>query len=563
MKLKKKPINLLKMMLKNSYDMSNYIDEETKKINKKSSKVWALWIVTFVVIYISYALLNFLKEIGAQPIFLGLFFFVMQMMIIFQSTMMCGNIFFFSEDNKNYLYMPISTIELIISKFGVVFSINIGLTSLIFGPAVLLYGIRTIQPLPFFVLLPIVIILITFAYSLVISIITIIITRIFGFIKNKKTYQQIVTTLMTILSFIPFLYFIQILNNAIQIEGIISQQTIEKLQKLIPITNIGIEALSKLNWISVIDIFKLIGICIGIFIIFLIIGKVLYLKNVLNINSILVKNRKNNYKKKMTNKKSNKYIAYIVNEFKIIIKSQTYFINYIYKIVVILAIFLLTILSLAQVIEKIYENSVANWEYEEDLGYENSGELVDFNLNFERFSMIIGMIQILFTFSTSSLTAISRCGKNAIFMKYIPIKESIQFLLKLLPGILINTITVIVVCIASNKIFEISALYNIGIIIIGMLLNIINCCILLFIDLWRPQLKFENEITIIKQNENNILKYILTIVICFILWYLKEVTKKLDMNKSILIEILVFIVIISIICYVVIKKKNNLLKKIN
>ncbi len=548
MKLKKKPINLLKMMLKNSYDMSNYIDEETKKINKKSSKVWALWIVTFVVIYISYALLNFLKEIGAQPIFLGLFFFVMQMMIIFQSTMMCGNIFFFSEDNKNYLYMPISTIELIISKFGVVFSINIGLTSLIFGPAVLLYGIRTIQPLPFFVLLPIVIILITFAYSLVISIITIIITRIFGFIKNKKTYQQIVTTLMTILSFIPFLYFIQILNNAIQIEGIISQQTIEKLQKLIPITNIGIEALSKLNWISVIDIFKLIGICIGIFIIFLIIGKVLYLKNVLNINSILVKNRKNNYKKKMTNKKSNKYIAYIVNEFKIIIKSQTYFINYIYKIVVILAIFLLTILSLAQVIEKIYENS---------------GELVDFNLNFERFSMIIGMIQILFTFSTSSLTAISRCGKNAIFMKYIPIKESIQFLLKLLPGILINTITVIVVCIASNKIFEISALYNIGIIIIGMLLNIINCCILLFIDLWRPQLKFENEITIIKQNENNILKYILTIVICFILWYLKEVTKKLDMNKSILIEILVFIVIISIICYVVIKKKNNLLKKIN
>ena len=64
MKHNKKITSLLKIMFKNSYDLSNYIDEETKKINKKSSKVWALWIITFVVIYISYALLNFLKEIS-------------------------------------------------------------------------------------------------------------------------------------------------------------------------------------------------------------------------------------------------------------------------------------------------------------------------------------------------------------------------------------------------------------------------------------------------------------------------------------------------------------------
>lgn len=273
MKHNKKITSLLKIMFKNSYDLSNYIDEETKKINKKSSKVWALWIITFVVIYISYALLNFLKDAGIQSIFLGIFFFAMQTMIIFQSAMICGNILFFSKDNENYLYMPISTTELIISKLGVVFSIIIGAVSLIMGPAILLYGIRTIQPLLFFILLPVVIILITFAYSLIVTIITIIVTRIFKFIKNRKIYQQIVTTVITLMAFIPLLSVVNILNNAIQVEGKISQQTIKGLLKFMPVTNIGIDMLTKLNWNSLIGLLKLIAICFGIFVIFLIVEK--------------------------------------------------------------------------------------------------------------------------------------------------------------------------------------------------------------------------------------------------------------------------------------------------
>ena len=547
MKHNKKIISLLKIMFKNSYDLSNYIDEETKKINKKSSKVWALWIITFVVIYISYALLNFLKDAGIQSIFLGIFFFAMQTMIIFQSAMICGNILFFSKDNENYLYMPISTTELIISKLGVVFSIIIGAVSLIMGPAILLYGIRTIQPLLFFILLPVVIILITFAYSLIVTIITIIVTRIFKFIKNRKIYQQIVTTVITLMAFIPLLSIVNILNNAIQVEGKISQQTIKGLLKFMPVTNIGIDMLTKLNWNSLIGLLKLIAICFGIFVIFLIVGKILYLKNVLTINSIFVKSKKK-IKIEKTNKKSgNKYLAYVVNDLKTILKNQTYFTNYIYKILIILVIALLVVFSFAQAIEKLTSTIETP---------------IDLSLTFESFSIVIGIIQILFTFSTVSLTAISRYGKNAIFLKYIPIKQGTQFSLKLIPGILINSIIVIVTCFASNKILKINTVCNVGIITIGMLLNVINCCILLLIDLWRPQLNFENEITVIKQNDNNILKYILAVVVCFVLWYLKEVTKKMDINKSILVEGIVFGIILGVIWYIIVRKKERLFKNI-
>ena len=549
MKHNKKITSLLKIIFKNSYDLSNYIDEETKKINKKSSKVWALWIITFIVIYISYALLNFLKDAGIQSIFLGIFFFAMQTMIIFQSAMICGNIFFFSKDNENYLYMPISTAELIISKLGVVFSIIIGAVSLIMGPAILLYGIRTIQPLLFFILLPVVIIFITFAYSLIVTIITIIVTRIFKFIKNRKIYQQIVTTVITLMAFIPLLSVVNILNNAIQVEGKISQQTINRLLKFMPVTNIGIDMLTKLNWNSLIGLLKLIAICLGIFFIFLMVGKILYLKNVLTINSIFVKRKKKKkIKIKNTNKKrGNKYLAYVVNDLKAILKNQTYFTNYIYKILIILVISLLVVFSIAQAIEKLTSTIEAP---------------IDFSLTFESFSIVIGIIQILFTFSTVSLTAISRYGKTAIFLKYIPIKQRTQFSLKLIPGILINTIIVIVTCFASNKILKINTICNVGIITIGMLLNVINCCILLLIDLWRPQLNFENEITTVKQNDNNILKYILTVVMCFILWYLKEITKELEINKSILVEGIVFSIILGVIWYIIVRKKEKLFKNI-
>ena len=121
---------------------------------------------------------------------------------------------------------------------------------------------------------------------------------------------------------------------------------------------------------------------------------------------------------------------------------------------------------------------------------------------------------------------------------------------------------VIVTCFDSNKILKINTVCNVGIITIGMLLNVINCCILLLIDLWRPQLNFENEITVIKQNDNNILKYILAVVVCFVLWYLKEVTKKMDINKSILVEGIVFGIILGVIWYIIVKKKEKLFKNI-
>ena len=109
---------------------------------------------------------------------------------------------------------------------------------------------------------------------------------------------------------------------------------------------------------------------------------------------------------------------------------------------------------------------------------------------------------------------------------------------------------------------EINQIYIIYMFVIGMLLNIIYSYILLLIDLKRPQLNNENEISVIQQNDNKLFKYIVTAIICVILWYLQQITKEVQIDADIYIEIAVFLVILLILEFIINKKKDKLYAKI-
>ena len=83
-----KIFNLLKTMLKTSYNISGIIDADTKKLNKKSIKVWLLFIVFAIAIYLSYMIINSLKEIGVPQFFLELYFLLLQILVMFQTILL-------------------------------------------------------------------------------------------------------------------------------------------------------------------------------------------------------------------------------------------------------------------------------------------------------------------------------------------------------------------------------------------------------------------------------------------------------------------------------------------
>ena len=566
--MKNRSLNMIKTMLKTSYDTSEFINEETGKLNKKSIKLWILIILAVIIICINYVIVNSLKKIGAQSVFLDLFFMMFEILVMFEASILVLNILYFQDDIKNYIYMPISNFKLMIMRLIVVLSIIMGTELLIAVPSIFIFGIRTIKEIWFYPISLIVIFLTTIFLTAIIAIISYILIKIFRFLRNKKLYQNIVTLIMTILIIIPLFFSIKNMENYAndivetneeisytqdeEIENIREElnelsKNVFKLNKILLVPDLGIKALSELNLKSVLYLLEILIIDLILFAILIIIENKTYLNSVLYIISMYNKRRVRKINLKNKCKKKKKEIAYLKNEFRTILKSQIYFMKYIYNALIILLIVVLFACILTPLAREII----------------NINQDIIPVFDFEIFSIIIGIIQVLFMISAPTLTAFSRYGRNAKFFKFIPIDLKKQFLLKTIPGLLINTIIIITVLTAVRILFlEIGFTYILLMFVVSMIINLINNYILLFIDLWRPQLSLDSEISVVNQNENKLLKYILTAVMCLCIWYIKEITQNLDMNKAIIVEISIFIIIFIILNVILVRKKDKLFKKI-
>ena len=563
-----KTLNTLKTMLKTSYDMSGIIDEYTGKFKKKSIKNWIIIIASFIVICLSYVIIGFFKEVGIQDIFLDLFFMILNILVLLQAIILTINIIYFDNNITNYIYMPLSSTELMIAKFGVALSVIFGAELFIAIPSMLIYGARTIQNVLFYPISIIVILLTTIFLTSIIVIIVSFLIKLFKFIKKKNIYQDIILTTATLLILVPIGISLKDIQTEIKnLDSIIYEKDNEdtentilkdeinkitckifKLNKILVIPDIGIKAISELNLMSFLYIMEIITIDVILFSIIILIGNKTYLKNVLHIISMFneKKIKKINLSKRLKHRK--KEITYLKNEFKTLLINKIFFMNYIYNVLIIILILSTFTIILSQVVKQVMElNSELNLTFD-----------------FEIFSIIIGITQILFTFSSASLISFSRYGRNAVFFKFIPIDLRKQFVLKNIPGITINTIIISITTGVIKFIApSVENVYYIDMFIIAMLLNIIYNYLLVFVDLWRPQTHLESEVNVVKQNENNKIKYIISTIICLILWYIKEVTKNINLNTAIKIEMLVFIIICVILNIIVLANKEKLFKNIN
>ncbi len=188
------------------------------------------------------------------------------------------------------------------------------------------------------------------------------------------------------------------------------------------------------------------------------------------------------------------------------------------------------------------------------------------NLNIEGFCIILVIYQVLFSIINLSLTAISRFGKNAIFIKYIPIELYNQFWLKNALQIGVSIIISFMVCLVIKILCSsISIGYVIAIFINGILIGILNSVIMLIVDLKRPVLNWKNEYEVLKQNNNKLFQYIYTIFMVLTLMYFMNIFNDINFNTAILIISCIFVIsIIFIDKYVKVQtKKNKLFDKIN
>ena len=556
--------DLTKIFLKSAYQDVNIINKETKKINKRSVFVWLILIVSLALFYISNEIIKALVSSGYPEVFLSIYFLVLAIFIMFQTILVCTNIFYFSKDIELILPFPIKPVNLLIAKFNTLIC-TLYVSEAIFGIIpICIYGILTHSTLLFYIYAVLIFIFFPVFLALVLSIIMMFVMKISKFIKNKEIFQTIITLLLVTSIFIVEYnvinnIFIQnkeieIVENNFQIADKLIEfnNKIETSNKLFLVINPAVKVLKNSNLKNIFEIIKIILIDFITFIIFIFIGKKTYLKDILKNTSYLIKtsNKGINLYKKC--KKNIIFKAYIKKEFKNLFRNSMVFMQCVYPMIISLITVIIISIILLPKLNEVLNNPdikqlIGNLEFDLSIVY-----------------IILSGIQVLFMISPASLTSISRDGKNAGFMKYIPISYFRQILYKGLPQIFINSISVIIIVGILYYAFPSIGIVNVLLVFISsMILNVLNSYSMIIVDLLNPKLEWDSEYEILKQNNNRYFQYAFTVIVILILVYLNKVLEGINLNLAIIITSIVFLFILIIELILIKIRENKLMKKIN
>ena len=552
--MKRNIINLSNFFIKETFSRMDIF--EKGKLNKKSSFFWIIIMLSISIYFLSNEAIQYLVQGGTPEIFLRGYFLFIKIILTLQVLIMYFNAFYFSKDIENILPLPFKPVEILISRFNttmiIVYSTELILSIIPFC----VYGYYTFAGIGYYINLLFCLILFPIFIVSTIGIIMTFFMKLIKIFNNKDFAQLIVSTLLIIL-FIGFIYFQfkitfkgdNIFNLDTTHENVFTNvdKKIEKIDKNFLIINPIIEILKNDN--IIINYLKIIIINLNAFSIFVILGNKLYLKQLLE--SSFYEKKYKNKKYKGTTKKKIKSIAYLKKDIKKLIKNPIFFMQSIYPIVLAIitvsAIFMMMAPKIIEILQREeYRESLANLKFD-----------------FEAICLILGALQFVGLFNYSSVTAFSRDGKDAYFMKVIPIDLYKQFVYKNIPQVFINTISsIFILGIIKYEIPAIEIKYVFIIFGLSFLMYIINSYILCLIDLLNPKINWDAEYEIMQNNKNKLLQYVLIIFNILFLYYFD----KLFIGKNLKLSIIIFgsILIFILIIFNLIKKKfkNKLFKKI-
>ncbi len=553
-------INLTKIFFKSSFQNPYLIDKKTNKINTKSIFLWLIVIVSIAISFISYKVIDLLINTNSPTIFLNIFFMLLNIIIIFQVILASINVYFSSDDLELVLPLPIKTEELLISKFNTIL-LNIYFTEFIFAffPLVI-YGILTNTAIIYYFYLLIILFIFPIFTVLIISIMLMILMKLFKFIKNKNILQIIITVVFLI---IIFLIEGSIINNLVnKIDENFNQEKItqdifnfnnklENINEYFLIMNPSIKILNNYNkLISIFELIKIIIINLLFLILFIFIGKKYYLKNILNNKKYFFNNEidESNFYKKI--KKLNVNKSYVKKEFKLLFKNPTFFIQCIFPTIILMISLIIVVIAFLPSVREILTSELLKQQ-------------VQFSVDISVICLILGALQFIFTMSNISISSISREGKNAMYMKFIPVDFYKQYIYKTIPQIFINMIFTFIILLLIKLIFpEFNLIYLLLLFILSNLLNILNSNLMVLVDLYRPNLNWKVDYEAIKNN-NKLFQYVLTIIIILLLVYFSKIFYDINLIFACIFIIFILIIIILILNKLIKININKLFKKIN
>ncbi len=490
-----KVIKLTKIFLKNSFsNMDARMGISTK--SKSKILIYGILFLYFagLIIFLGYNLLDGLIAIHQETIFVGMILFMIFGLAIIQTIFSSINILYFTKDSEYLLPLPLKPYQIILARTNVMLIAEYLIIFLVGFIPLIMYGILTGAGIVYYITTIFSVVLIPILPVLLISIIVMFIMSFARLTKNRNRFQLFVTLLVfaiIIALSISTSGMKQDLTNEEMAQMVVQANGMVELVKgYIPTIDYLMEALTTNSlFTAIVEVLKTLGITIVGFILYMLIAQKIYFKGL--VGNLFGGGTSSSNKEINQNEYRNSklYKSYVGKEFKNMARNP---------------VFLLQCLIPAVLIPIIMVVVVYAGLNSDGMGLQQITQMVQQmpTNTFFIACIILGVIQFFTMFIYISITAISRDGENAVFMKYIPVPLYKQYIYKIIPNIIMNIVTIIVTLGMAEYLLRLPVITLIALFIVATIMGILQSIAMIIVDLKRPKLNWDSEYAVAKQNLN-------------------------------------------------------------
>ena len=528
-----KVIKLTKIFLKNSF--SNM--DAKMGVSAKSKAKYLLYGLLFLylgglIVFLCYNLLDGLIQIQQEKVFIGMILFAILGVTTIQTIFSSINILYFTKDNEYLLPLPLKPYQIILARTNVMIIAEYAIIALVGLIPFIVYGIQTGANIVFYIKALLAVILMPILP--IISTIVIIIMNFAKFTKNKNKFQLIASLIL--LGVIIAVSISTSSSNGEMTNEEMAQMVVqangmvELVKGYFPTLDYLMESLTTSSvFTAIVQIVKTIVLTIIGFGIYMLIAQKIYFKGLVGnlFGGGATKKIKEVNQKQYKN--SRLYKSYVGKEFKNLIRNPVFLMQCLLPAILIPII--MVVVTYAGI-------------KGEGTGMEQIQQLLaQIEINtFLVASIILGVIQFFAMFIYISITAISRDGENAVFIKYIPVPLYKQYIYKIIPNIIMNIITIIITLAIAQYILNLPIFTLILIFIIAIIMAILQSIIMIIIDLKRPKLNWDSEYAVAKQNFNLIFPMLLGMINIAIIIIANVILKNINIYVGLAILGIVYLV---------------------
>ena len=515
----KKFLILTKVLLKSGF--GNMIYDEGK--GKKNSRIKKSFLYIFLGIcmlpfagmlgYMGYSGYNMLAGFNTN-IIIGLACILGVFMSFFGGMTMCVGIFFNSSDTEFLLPMPLKAEQIVGAKFATMYFYTL-LTDLLFVmPVFTGYGIAGKCGVLYWIMAVLAAVILPVTPLIYGSLISMVLIRVFKRARNKD-FLMIVSTVFALIMVIAINVFTQSLGNATDAEFaeiLITKgnSILEVMSTVFPNTMLAERAISAESPLML--ILFLIS-ALAFVVLFILVARAVYIKSVVEMSQTKSKSKRlSSEELSKAVRKRSKVRAYVVKELKIAFRTPIYFMN-----CIMLSLLWPVFLLIPMITGMLNDNGEAATA-EGEMSFSQFMTLYPELPAGLCIMVVFGLTVLAVSFSMLNNTAVSREGKNVIFMKYIPMSYEKQLLAKVLPGIILTLVTGTIYSsigmAAAIFIFD----FDIPPAAVAMSIVISICACIVFnlleiiADIIKPKLDWQTEQAAVKQNVVAVVPMFVTLI---------------------------------------------------